>query len=278
MIISHAKKFIFVHNPKCAGTAFRALVASHHDHAMQFWGIDHKSYFQRDTDYAHLRLWELAVLYPEVMRYFETYNSVAFVRNPFQRFLSAISEHFKQYRPSENLLDCSAAKQLLIVENFIDAQLTTDRIHADFRYVHFSPQSWFLNLGMERKVKHVLPILDDGKFGRHGLDILGLPAAPLKPRNVMEHDLSALLESKLIRAFVLGFYRRDFLLLHDDATLRPVIFQSSAQPEMEDLLPIVPALQRPAAQPRHARRLASMLKPRRLMRRSVKRLRRAFKF
>ena len=280
MIISHEKKFIFIHNPKCAGTTFRAAIETHHDHSRRFWGVDHESYFQRDVDYAHLRLWELAALFPELMALFETYNSVAFVRNPFQRFLSAISEHFKQYRPEAKLLELSAPAQLEIVRSFICNELTLPCIQTDFRYVHFSPQSWYITLGPTRKAKHILPILADGRFGRHGLELLGLPATPLKPLNMTTASLSSLLNCNIIRSFVMDFYRQDFLLLHADTALRPVILQSPVPLDMAQIFATPAAVPPPppTPKPHPVARTFAALKPRKLVRRSVMKLRRALGF
>ncbi|MDD2795026.1 MAG: sulfotransferase family 2 domain-containing protein [Acidocella sp.] len=283
MIVSHEKKFIFVHNPKCAGTAFRAVIEAHHDHARRFWGIEHEPYFQRDIDYAHLRLWELAALFPDLVALLESYNSVAFVRNPFQRLISAISEHFKQYRPDTKFFELSASSQLKIAETFVSNELTLPRIQADFRYVHFSPQSWFLALGSTRKVKHVLPILADGHFGREGLERLGLATMPLKPLNMMTASLAPLLNSNIIRNFTMDFYHEDFQILYADAALRPVILQSPVPLDMTRIfsipgIPSTPLLSRPASKSNSLARGLAALKPRKLMRHSVMKLRRALGF
>lgn len=226
LIVSHARKFIFIHNPKCAGTSFRAAIESYHDHETQFWGVGYEPYFQREVDYAHLRLWELAAIHPELLEQLRSYNSVVFVRNPFQRFVSAISEHFKQYRPEIVFSTLSASEQLRIVENFVVNNLTSPRIHADFRYVHFSPQSWFFAMGGAPRIRHILPVLADGESVQQGLECLGVPARLPRPRNINQTGVSALLRSDIIRSFVTNVYSQDFEFIESSAALRVLNSQS----------------------------------------------------
>ena len=82
MIVCHARRFIFFHNPKCAGMSFRAALQPYHDDRFSFWGIYHAAYFRNAIDHSHLRLWELHALFPDIFRCTETYNSVIFVRKP----------------------------------------------------------------------------------------------------------------------------------------------------------------------------------------------------
>jgi hypothetical protein len=219
-------------------------------------------------------------VFPELMAHFETYNSVAFVRNPFQRFLSCINEHFKQYRPDEKLPELPVSVQLEIVESFICNELTISRIQADFRYVHFSPQFWFLTLGPSRKVKHILPLLSGGHFSRQGLGLLGLPATPLKSLNMMTTSLFSLLNYNIIRSFVMDFYRQDFQLLHADMALCPVILQSPVPVDMARIFATSAAMlpPPPAPKPHPVTRTFAALKPRKLVRRSVMKLRRTLGF
>lgn len=103
MIISHAHRFIFFHNPKCAGTSFRDALQPYHDDAFTFWGIFYAPYFRNHIDHTHLRLWEMQAQFPAVFACTACYNSVIFVRNPYARFLAAVNEHFKKFQPQIDL-------------------------------------------------------------------------------------------------------------------------------------------------------------------------------
>ncbi len=89
MIVSHANRFIFFHNPKCAGTSFRDALKLYHDDGFNFWDIFHAPYFKNHIDHTHLRLWEIQAQFPHLFRCAESYNSVIFVRSAHARFLSA---------------------------------------------------------------------------------------------------------------------------------------------------------------------------------------------
>jgi Sulfotransferase family len=56
MIVSHAKRFVFLHIPKCAGTSFRNALKRYHDDEENFWYRRHHPYFGCEIDYAHMRL------------------------------------------------------------------------------------------------------------------------------------------------------------------------------------------------------------------------------
>jgi len=230
VLVSSEKRFIFVHNPKCAGTSFRDKLKAYHDYPHEFWGISYNEYFQRDMDYAHLRLWELASIYPDLLKCFDDYNSLVLVRNPFDKFLSAVTHHFTYYRQDEQFFKQSTNSQIKAVENFIRDDLTMRRIQTDFRYVHFSPQTWFINLGKTRKVRNVLPMRPDGRFSQQGFELLGVQPPTLKVLNTKSTDIEVLLRSNFVFAFVNDFYQQDFKLLNDDRELRPLV-ELSGRPQ-----------------------------------------------
>jgi hypothetical protein len=87
VIVSHVNKFIFFHNPKCAGTSFRDMLKPYHDDELTFWGIFLFALFQEP----HRS--------PGIFACTESYNSVIFLRNPNARFLSAVNEHMKKFQP-----------------------------------------------------------------------------------------------------------------------------------------------------------------------------------
>lgn len=56
MIVSHAKRFIFLHIPKCAGTSFRDALKCYYDDFENFWYRRYHSHFDCEIDLAHMRL------------------------------------------------------------------------------------------------------------------------------------------------------------------------------------------------------------------------------
>jgi Sulfotransferase family len=219
MIISHRHRFIFFHNPKTAGTSLRAVLAPYHDDESPLLGIFRRPPFDYSMDYAHLRLWEISVLFPSVIAAAQTYRSVIFVRDPYRRFVSALDQHFKTYCPDLPLLTMPPEQQVAIVEIFIERFLRVEMVRKDHRFVHFSPQVWFLQSGGLRLGADIVPMDDHGAFVIRGLESLGLPPHAVSHDNRSRLDLTHVLTSPKIRAFVLDFYAEDFAFFAADPGL-----------------------------------------------------------
>ena len=198
----------------------REALAPFHDDPFNFWGIHDAPFFRNEIDHTHLRLWETQVLFPHIIEAARSYRSVILVRNPYKRFLSAISEHFKKFQARVGLEALSAADQIKVVEHFINHTLNTGSIITDYRFIHFSPQTWFIRLGDRRIPGSVLAMDDQGTFIQRAFECLGL-----SPRNVMVENrsganLSHVLTSTKIKEFVRRFHALDFEFLAADPALR----------------------------------------------------------
>jgi hypothetical protein len=222
MIVSEAKKSIFVHIPKCAGTSFRNTIQHLHDYPKKTFGVQQTDYFHQQLDHHHLRLWEVAAIYPDIFQKLKFYHSLVFVRNRYERLLSSIHEHHKKYR-GQVISTRSPAEQVEICEKTVKS-LTIRNILSDKAYVHFSPQHWYIMLGEERIVQHIIPMRKGSNFIGDALKILGSPNLPQKELNKGKMAVGTLLESPVIRAFVEDIYGRDAVLFeslgfHDLAIL-----------------------------------------------------------
>ncbi|WP_158921201.1 sulfotransferase family 2 domain-containing protein [Acidisphaera sp. S103] len=219
MIVSHANRFIFFHNPKCAGTSFRDMLKPYHDDPFTFWGIFHAPYFRNDIDHTHLRLWEMQAQFPKIFACTDTYNSVIFVRDPYARFLSAVNEHVKKFQPQIDLATMPAARRVEVVEALIQKLLSIANIMTNWRFIHFSPQLWYLRLGDRTVPRHIIPMGDDDTFVREALTVLGLPDLPMQHHNPSPIDLTPALASPIVTKFVREFYADDFAFLRSDERL-----------------------------------------------------------
>ncbi|HQT67051.1 MAG: hypothetical protein B7Z78_12760 [Rhodospirillales bacterium 20-60-12] len=218
MIISHNHKFIFLHNPKCAGTSFREAIAFYHDDPMPFWGYTTDPYWGGMVDLAHLRLWEIQILYPAIFHCLTIYNSLTFVRPPLERFISAFGYHHKMFRPDIDLPYLDRTAQIDLIERFMSETLTRDAVRTDVRLVHFSPQSWFTRLPGGQMIRHILPLTPDN-LNTHSFTLLGLPRAYVDRQNRGSDDLSHLAEHPAVQDFVGQFYHQDFALFQSDPAL-----------------------------------------------------------
>lgn len=92
MIVSDEEEFIFIHNPKCAGTTVRDSLKVYDSHDHWFWG--QTTINDRGIDKAHMSLNILKSHFPEVFKLFESYFVFGVVRNPYKRIVSSYNELF----------------------------------------------------------------------------------------------------------------------------------------------------------------------------------------
>ena len=170
-------------------------------------------------DFAHLTLWEISVLFPPVIELAQGYRSLVFVRDPYRRFVSALDQHFKTFYPNLPLLHIRPQEQTLIIETFIEQKLRLETLRTDYRLVHLSPQIWFLQLDGFCVPRDIIPMDDHGAFIVQGLESLGLPPQAVPHDNRSRFDMSHVLASPKIRAFVRGFYPEDSAFFAADPAL-----------------------------------------------------------
>ncbi len=127
MIVSHKHKFVFIHNPKVAGSSIRDVLESYHDHAYKFWQHKFIPELDRVADLAHLTLSEISLLFPKLAGY----TFFTLVRNPEARLLSSVCEYKKQHLKQKTL------------DPFLLDNLTTTSIRFDWKYTHFCPQHYY---------------------------------------------------------------------------------------------------------------------------------------
>jgi hypothetical protein len=219
MIVSHSHRFIFFHNPKCAGTSFRNALMPYHDDGFTFWGIFNSPYFKNDIDHTHLRLWDMHAQFPKIFACADRYNSIIFVRNPYDRFLSALNEHIKKFQPQVNLSKLSKDEIVHTAKYFIQDILSISRVTTDWRFIHFSPQTWYLKLGDRQIPRHIIPMYDDHACFLKALAVLGLPNLAIPHHNPSPVDLTAALESPIVTRFIQDFYAEDFDFFQSDRAL-----------------------------------------------------------
>jgi len=144
MIVSDTHRFVFIHNPKVAGTSFRRILEE------GLTGINYhgRAIFESDMlDSAHIPVSKWP---PELVdRYRDGYKFFGFVRSPESRFNSAVSELLFQHP------DFLMASGFRTPSEFLDFFLTEEVMLHDPRFVHFSPQwSYF---GLPSPSKHGVP-------------------------------------------------------------------------------------------------------------------------
>lgn len=90
MIISESHHFIFIHNPKCAGTSMRVALKEFDTRANFYWGLTQLD--NQKIDKAHLPLNILRRFQRADFNLLSKYFVFGFVRNPYERAVSSFNE------------------------------------------------------------------------------------------------------------------------------------------------------------------------------------------
>lgn len=202
MIIIHELSLIIIHNPKCAGKALRDAFLALDADVATFWHWSFSVQLGRHIDMAHLPL-NLLRDYPE-WALFERYTVIAVIRNPVDRFFSALKEHESQHN-----------RKLNDEEYLLD--LDEIRVEHDPRYIHFCPQHRFTHLGNKRKVDFIARqenLIDDLRaigviagLGEKYFDVIeGLPSHQVTSEIVSDD------RKETFMPLIKRLYLRDFLL------------------------------------------------------------------
>ncbi|MBO0732801.1 MAG: sulfotransferase family 2 domain-containing protein [Methylocapsa sp.] len=151
MIISDEHRFAFIHIPKCAGSTVRTQLA----------GIDsYKGKFSEEGPHEHLghiswRHFPLQTLrdhFPEEFRKVMEYDSVAVVREPHERFASAIIQHIRDLKIPQSQI---SVRQAVAETAGIIEQLKKKPQSLEAAYSPFLPQASFTTLNHKVLIKHL---------------------------------------------------------------------------------------------------------------------------
>lgn len=184
MIISHKHKFVFMHNPKVAGSAIRKTLEHLHDDDINFWHQGYLPELDRVVDLAHLTWREILQLRPEV----EDYDVMVVVRDPYARFVSAVQECVRQHSMYFHQLD-----------EWIERHMDETNFRWNWRYIHLCPQHYFVpNTSTAWMLKHETLGVEWASFQQHmmekGVEITDLPVGvrvrPDVPGTLRADDLS----------------------------------------------------------------------------------------
>ncbi len=131
MLISDRKQFIFLHNPKTAGSSIRNSLKKYDDRENYYWDHDDNAALGRIVDKAHIPLSDFAVY--KDFQLLDDYFVFGFVRNPYDKVYSAFQERKRQWALPEDM----------DFNNFVQQELTECNIRYDWNYIHFCPQYYF---------------------------------------------------------------------------------------------------------------------------------------
>ncbi|KVO09437.1 hypothetical protein WK05_18000 [Burkholderia ubonensis] len=201
MIYSDSLKFVFLHNPKSAGTSIRKALEPYDDSNGRYWHCAYSDKHARLVDQAHICASELVEhgLLDKVSNYF----TFGFVRDPYARFLSAWDEHRFQHRVSDET----------DIDEWIHTHLTPANIRYDWRYIHFCPQHFFFYSGNKCIADFIgrFEHLDDGWFAIQKILGRSIPLGEANVKGGTEMRSIDSLSADSIRV-INELYDRDFSL------------------------------------------------------------------
>lgn len=156
MILSDRHKFVFVHIPKCAGTSVRNAVLPFHDADERFLKTVGYLPGLGTIDYRHLPLPLLRMIDPDAFRKLRSYESYALLRDPFQRFGSAMSQRAKMYLGKE--FARFEERELCAEIDKVITYLQTEPAVFTAEYIHFARQSDFVEFEGKQMVRNLYPV------------------------------------------------------------------------------------------------------------------------
>ncbi len=199
MIISHKHKFIFIHNPKCAGQSVREVLRDYHDSEVLYWDHEYNAVLDRIVDRAHLWAKDFSLYEPLDLGDFFVFG---YVRNPYDRFKSAYNQYWLM-NPDHELMD---------VNSFAEKYINDLSIRYDWNLIHFCPQYLFFYDGRKRIADFI------GKQEKYAEDLIFISSVlgfhiehqvinKSRSDNIRKQDYSA----KTLR-LINELYERDFIL------------------------------------------------------------------
>jgi hypothetical protein len=216
VIVSESKGFVFIHNPKCAGTSVRESLKKHDTRDNYFWMGEYCHVLNRHIDKAHIILKNLAISYPEIFRLLDRFFVFTFVRDPYERFYSSFFEYMKHHR-KDIVIPPDSRKVMEMINDFAVANITPNSVVNDFKLRHFPPQHLFVYIGNKSYVDFV------GKVERMAESIkvieqaLRIDNLIVQKKNVMPNrqPVSEIFTQKT-RDIIHRVYERDFDLFFYD--------------------------------------------------------------
>lgn len=213
MIIGDRLEFVFIHNPKCAGTALRSVLMPFDTTGNLFWM--HDTCNGHKIDKAHMPLFLLKQRFPEYFGLLSRYLTFMAVRNPFTRAISAFNETHQElyvaYAGGESL-----SRYRYELNRFFE-DLTESEINGwSFAHRHFVRQADFCFLGRKRYVDITLRceslVEDVAKLGLFAPDLAAaLATVPQTHQRPIGHRPAELLNHLAVKRIV-DLYDRDFAL------------------------------------------------------------------
>ncbi len=166
----------------------------------------------RLLDMAHVTVFQLYKFFPKVASEIEGYFRFGFVRNPYMRFISAVSQHLKLGGVySRNIILADPDLFYGVASGLAETVLFSHIIEQDFKLVHFRRQSNYFWYDGKRWINSVMKLEDHEAFAPKEVSRwLGdaFNTTLNKTKQIETYDLERL--SKPALRAITDFYALDF--------------------------------------------------------------------
>ena len=201
MIVSKKHRFLFIHNPKCAGQSVRQTLQPYHDSEITYWDHEFSPLLARVVDKAHLWAKDIELFEELDLNRFFVFG---FVRNPYARFVSA----FKQFilmNPEFNSME---------LNEFTDEFINPLSIRYDWNLIHFCPQHLFFWRGNKMVADYIGTLENFSENLIFISSFLGLDISEQRINASGSTEDSVSRMSPETIKMVNSLYERDFLLFN----------------------------------------------------------------
>ena len=164
MIISDKHRFVFIHIPKCGGQSLRSLLKNFDDTNGAFTGkVEYHQKYGR-MDFVHIPLFALRDSFPEIFEKIKRYNTFCTIREPYERFMSSLSQHLKKY--GEKPLHLLNQRETLSISKKIFEVLekNPNDLPLPAEYIHFQRQCDYIFLDEKKIVDNIFVFRNQQKI------------------------------------------------------------------------------------------------------------------
>ena len=159
MIVSDTEKFVFIHNPKCGGMSCHNALRKYDTRDNFFFEWKPVNEAGKILDMAHITPFQMRKFFPKAFHDVGSYLKFTFVRNPYHRYLSAISQHLKLGTPHmRGAILADPEIFYRVAASFARTALQPHPVENDHRLVHFRLQCNFVNIDGRRWADHVFQL------------------------------------------------------------------------------------------------------------------------
>ena len=182
MIVSDAHQFVFMHIPKCGGTAVRSALEQFDERADIYFNRARDAHGTLgELDYRHIPLSILRDHFTDDFRCVARYQAFAVMRDPFERFPSAVFQRIRTKLPVDPATDAIHREVDAIMAQLSARFFATPVTDPDL--IHFTRQCDYIYCDGQKLVDHIYLLADVASLVAAVSELSGTAIAPPQREN-----------------------------------------------------------------------------------------------